>query len=206
MNMEFGIACPRGKSWGKRNGFTLIELLAVIAIIAILSGLSMVGIGSVMNRARERSALQHVKILERGVENFFNDYNRMPVDVAAISNLDTGDESDDAKAFFDELSGYERATTNISRRNYLDIADARNQSAPQDGLLRDTTDRKRVTGLFDPWGQGYLMEFDNDYDGEIESSAHGENVTGVKVLIYSKGKGGADSSTESDEADDIKSW
>jgi prepilin-type N-terminal cleavage/methylation domain-containing protein len=95
-------------SVGKKslNGFTLIELLVVISLISLMASVMLVGFNNARIRARDLRRKADFAELNKALEIFFQQYNRMPANnecggtpyflcpgignVGAISNDGTG--------------------------------------------------------------------------------------------------------------------
>lgn len=60
------------------KGFTLIELLVVIAIIAVLSGLVVVNLAGVRERARDTQRKTELNEVKKALRLYYNDNNRYP--------------------------------------------------------------------------------------------------------------------------------
>ncbi len=67
----------------RRQGFTLIELLVVIAIIAALASVSYGPILNQLNKGDQNMALQNMKQIGVGLNDFSNDYGAYPDDETA---------------------------------------------------------------------------------------------------------------------------
>lgn len=52
-----------------KKGFTLVELLAVIVILALIMGIAVVGIGSVLNTAKESTMWENAQAIVTGLKN-----------------------------------------------------------------------------------------------------------------------------------------
>ena len=52
----------------RQKGFTLVELLVVIAIIGLLSGLAIVSLGGIREKARDTKRLNDMSIFRKGVD------------------------------------------------------------------------------------------------------------------------------------------
>jgi len=138
--------------------------------------------------------------IEEAFDEFFVKYNRMPADLSAISDIETDENDSDGKNLMLELTGGEGDDLiNVNRVNFLKMDDAANQNDPKNGFTRENG---VVTGIYDPWGQAYKIQFDDDYDDKImPEDFSDEVVSGVKFLISSRGKDGAFGTM-----DDVLSW
>jgi prepilin-type N-terminal cleavage/methylation domain-containing protein len=130
--------------------FTLIELLVVIAIIAILAGLGFAGLQGAIESGRKAQARNDVNQLAAAVKAYQLEYGRLPESGQVIAAL-TGDNAKEL-VFFE--------------------AKAAKGNPPKGGVL----DGK----LYDPWGQEYTIELDDDYDNRVSHNG-AEHLTTVVV-------------------------
>lgn len=169
-----------------QRGFTLIELLVVIAIIAVLAGAGFAVGSSAMNKARKLSAQNTATALDQAINAFYSEYGTFPAD---IDRVDTSDA--DGRDMLEALLGND---PDLNPRG-LALLTAK-EGKPQgtdggtDGLVyNDDT----VRGLYDPWGNGFIVEMDTAFEGSVEFTPQNiqgaEQVTlnGRRVAVYSAG-------------------
>ncbi len=83
----------RLKTRNNNHAFTLIELLVTMAIIAILAAISLVGLNSVRESARDARRKADLEQIRGGLEMFKSDCGRYPASLPAVGNPLTGDGS-----------------------------------------------------------------------------------------------------------------
>jgi prepilin-type N-terminal cleavage/methylation domain-containing protein len=118
--------------------FTLIELLVVIAIIVILAGLGFAGLQGALESSKKAQARNDVQQVAAAVKAYLLEYGRLPEESNVIEQL-TGENSKEI-VFFE--------------------AKAAKGSPPAGGISGGK--------LYDPWGEEYEIELDDDYDNKID--------------------------------------
>jgi len=186
------------------HGFTLIELLVVISIIAILASIGF-GVGNMaIQKAKKTKCLAVCTSLEGAVNNFFTDYGTLPS--AAVADTTVVTNTGDGIALVTVLMGMETGNTPLNTRavKYLDVKEGKNS---KDGLIY-STDGTSITGLYDPWGGGYNVIMDCDYDGNItpapSAGTGGATLHGRRVAAWSNGADGVSGGGTAN--DDVKTW
>jgi prepilin-type N-terminal cleavage/methylation domain-containing protein len=134
----------------KRSAFTLIELLVVIAIIVVLAGLGFAGLQGAIESGKKAQARNDVTQLAAAVKAYQLEYGRLPEEAEIIASL-TGENTK-------ELVFFEAKTAK--------------GNPPKGGILNDK--------LYDPWGQEYIIELDDDYDNRVSHNGV-EHLTTVVV-------------------------
>ncbi len=185
----------------RQRGFTLVELLVVIAIIAVLAAAGFAAGNFAVQRAKKVKCLATATALEGAVNNFFTEYGYMPVDDAA----DTTVETDVDANLITVLSGLETVATPKNTRaiKFLQVQQGK---ANTNGMMY-SADGKSVTGLYDPWGGGYHVMLDCDYDERITpapAGGGGASLNGKRVAVWSDGADGVKGGGTA--ADDVKTW
>lgn len=177
----------------KTKGFTLVELLVVIAIIAVLAALATPAILSGIERARVTRATSICNAFETAVISFENEYNYLPYggggnapdddnDTPLVSNTGEGAE------LMGILAGIEDEF-NFKEIRYFELDEP---TGNKDGLRID--EASGTAELFDPWGEGYLITMDYNFDGLVENPFDNDGDVSRKTVIYSLG-GDKDSGT-----------
>lgn len=68
----------------RKNGFTLIELLVVISIISVLSGLILVNVVGVRQRAADARRKSDLRQLKSALRLYYNDFQNYPVGAGTL--------------------------------------------------------------------------------------------------------------------------
>ena len=191
----------------RRNGFTLVELLVVIALIAVLAAAGFAAGNAAINKARKLTCLNQATGIETAVNGFFTDYGYMPKE----GNTDATVETDKEKTLLTVLLGKEGDSGNILNSRgvkYLIAKEGKKQgNKGTNGIIYDTAGSS-VTGLYDPWGGGYNVMLDLDFDEKLVpvTAAGGSSTTlnGRHVVVWSDGADGVNGGGKS--SDDVKTW
>ncbi len=125
----------------KHSAFTLIELLVVIAIIAILAGLGFAGIQGALESSKKAQARNDVHQIASAVKAYLLEYGRLPDSGSVMATL-TGD--------------------NPKNVVFLEAKNAKG-APPKGGLSQDGRT------MYDPWGEEYVIELDEDYDNRVRN-------------------------------------
>lgn len=182
------------------SGFTLIELLVVIAIIAVLAAAGFAAGNAAIQKAKRVTALSSATGLETAVSNFHTEYGGMPTD----SNSDTetvNTKEGKGVELVRVLLGMETTNSPLNTRGvkFLTVKEGKGNK----GGLIYSTNGSDVTGLFDPWGGGFNVAMDCNYDEQIK--VKGGVTLRRKVAVWSDGadvaSGGSDKT-----GDDVKTW
>lgn len=191
----------------RRNGFTLVELLVVIAIIAVLAAAGFAAGNAAINKARKVTCLNQATGIEQAVNGFFTDYGYMPKE----GTSDTTVETDKEVTLLTVLLGLEGSSgTVLNTRGvkYLVAKEGKKVGTKGTGGLIYNSNGTTVTGLYDPWGGGYNVMLDLDFDEKLQPkvAAGGATVTlnGKHVAVWSDGADGVKGGGKA--ADDVKTW
>lgn len=194
-----------------RHGFTLIELLTVIAIIAVLMGLLFPVMGKVKESARRTQAKNDALAIVNAVKAYYTEYGKYPlIDSAKSSGKYT---SSTNNQLMNILRANPQGSTQETQMNprkivFLEAGSAKGSGNVQKGGIG-------TDGIFyDPWGNGYEIWLDQDYDNQIEqpytaNSGAGMNPLSTGVIVFSYGKDGEGGSGSKDSGaaeDDVISW
>lgn len=185
------------------RGFTLVELLVVIAIIAVLAAAGFAGGNAAMQRARKVSAQSVATSIATGVEQFYTEYSALP-DVGSDSvTTNTGG----GVNLLNILAGKETSTPiqNARKIRFFSAKEAKGSGAnARDGATYNASNA--FTGLYDPWGQPYYVELDDDYDDTLTFTPQGSSAVtlrGRRVAAYSLG---VDAPADATPTKLAKSW
>lgn len=188
----------------RRSGFTLIELLVVIAIIAVLAAAGF-GMGNIaMKKARKLTAQNVVSSVDQAIAGFYNEYGHLP-DPSENATADTtfNTASQDGVKLLTILLGKETGT-NLKNPRGIAFLNVPAGKAKKNGLTYVSGSGSTIEGLFDPWGNGYEIILDLDYNEEINDPTTGTGggsiIRGKRAAIYSKGD------DKTFKTDDPKNW
>lgn len=185
----------------RRRGFTLIELLVVIAIIAVLAAAGFAGGMLAIKKAKTATCLAAATAIESGIGQFYNEYGRLP-DVGETCTTNSGK----GVELVTILLGKEASSNTMQNNKQLNfLAGMREAKNNMNGLAYGSGG-STPTGLYDPWGNGYEITLDQDYDEEITDPTNtGTTLRGRRVIVWSKG---ADKKQDPSgkKVDDVKTW
>jgi prepilin-type N-terminal cleavage/methylation domain-containing protein len=197
------------------RGFTLIELLVVIAIIAVLAGVGFSAGSSAIQKAKKTTCLAAATSIEGAVNNFYTEYGSMPSAGTADVEFDT--KSDDKflnqlLGFVDPAVGANRGDLNPRGVKFLSVKEGKAKgSFGINGLLYQGTGLSTgADGLYDPWGGGYKVMLDLDYDERLVgvkpkgTGSTSVTLNGRRVAVWSDGADGV--SVTGKATDDVKTW
>ena len=181
----------------RRRGFTLIELLVVIAIIAVLAAAGFAVGAKAINKAKRATAQATATALELAVNQFYGEYGRLP-DVGETVTTDSGK----GVELLVILLGKESSSDKMQNPKGLNfLKDLKEGKAKKNGIIYESGS-STPSGLFDPWGNGYEISLDVDYDEEMtDPLSSGTTLRGRKVLVWTKGEDKKQGGT-----DDVKTW
>ena len=179
----------------RRRGFTLIELLVVISIIAVLAAAGFAAGMAAINKAKKVACLAVANAVETGVNQFYNEYGRLPnVGETCTTTSGTG------VSLLTILLGKETTTTMENTKQLNFLSGLKEGKSDKNGLIYSSG--STIKGLYDPWGNGYEVKLDIDYDEEISDPiSSGTTLRGKRVVVWSKGADKTMGGT-----DDVKTW
>ncbi len=184
----------------RSGGFTLIELLVVIAIIAVLAGAGFAAGMAAMNKAKRVTCQAASTALESGINNFYQEYGRLP-DVGETCNTASGQ----GVELVTILLGKEASSNSMQNSKQLNFLAGMKEGKAKKGGLIYTGGSSTIEGLYDPWGNGYEITLDQDYDEEIiDPTSSGTTLRGRRVLVWTKGADQKVGGTGADQ--DVKTW
>jgi len=193
----------------RARGFTLVELLVVIAIIAVLAGLSTSAALSAIQKAKKTTCLATCVALESAVNNFFTEYGSMPTTSTSTADIAVKtDNGGTGKDLLTILLGLE-TVTNTRAVRFLTVKEGKankNGSNPKNGLI--FADATTVKGLYDPWGGGYNVIMDLDFNEQLsvkpKAAAAAVPLNGRRCAVWSDGADGVTATGKI--TDDVKTW
>jgi prepilin-type N-terminal cleavage/methylation domain-containing protein len=179
-------------------GFTLIELLVVVAIIALLAGGSVAAYGKVMNMVKKNTSQKVCVELASAVSSYFADYERLPISATGTSSDFTNNDTAEDGEFLGILAAKGEVKLNARHINYIEgMQQAKNTGGKYSNGINFEESESSPT-LTDPWGHGYRVVMDADYNGEIENPELGgsgavnpvQKIRGKKCIVYGAGLDG----------------
>jgi|688.fasta_scaffold62413_2 prepilin-type N-terminal cleavage/methylation domain-containing protein len=182
----------------RRRGFTLIELLVVIAIIAVLAAAGFAAGNAAINRARKVTAQAAATSIESAVNSFYSDYGSLP-DVGG-NKVNTA--SGEGVELLNILLGLEGNGTNVQNSKGVRFLSVKEGKGNKGGLIYNTGG-STVKGLYDPWGNGFEVVLDTEYEEklQVQLGSATQTLNGRRVAVYSVG---ADKKAGGN--DDVKTW
>jgi type II secretory pathway pseudopilin PulG len=198
------------------RAFTLIELLVVISIIIVLMGLLFPAFKGVQDQAKKVQAKNDLTQIVTAINAFYTEYGTYP-----CGTQNGGDGAD-----FFTANDTDRANLFTTLRAPFAAPPALNPKGIaflQPPIVKDTTAGHQRSGigtngvLYDPWGVGYRVKMDNNYNGTLTnpySLNAGFSTLNTGVIAWSFGTDGQSQSDpgpapdkkSGTNADDVISW
>lgn len=186
----------------RNSGFTLIELLVVIAIIAVLAAAGFAAGNAAIQKAKKVTALASATAIVTAVNNFHTEYGGMPTESDSDETVDTS--QGEGVELVEVLLGIESGSSPLNTRGvkFLSVKEGKGKK----GGLAYSGNGNSIDGLYDPWGGGFQVRMDCDYDEEIEvtPSAGGTTKLRSRVAVWSNGADGVSGGGKA--GDDVKTW
>jgi hypothetical protein len=184
-----------GMMYLARRARSLIRVLflGVVTFMIFLLNAPTVSI----SRARKLTALATATSIECAVNNFYSEYGSLP---EVGSRVRTG--SREGFKFLTILLDYEEPTGNLQNERgirFLNVKEVRGFK----GGLRFVPGTNMPDGLFDPWGNPYVVLLDQGDTGNLHFK-HGSKTVDLpkkRVAVFSPGK-----DRIAGNADDVKTW
>lgn len=182
----------------RAKGFTLIELLVVITIIAVLAGLSFAGVNLAIKKSKKLEGQVMASSIATAVENYYQEYNRLP-DVG--DKVDTGG-SEKLLQILAGLEGTGDGVENSRSVIFLQGKEAKSSKSKKGGIVYSSSGDS-IDGIYDPFGNSYVVILNTNYDDALEFSYGSKQVRlrGKQVAVYSPG-----GDKELGTSDDMKTW
>lgn len=190
----------------RQHGFTLVELLVVIAIIAVLAAAGFAAGNAAIQKAKKVTALSSATALESAVNNFFNEYNYMPQEGTSDSTVNTKNGGEGVKLLTVLLGLEPSSGANTLNTRAVKFLSAKEGKSGKNGLIYNTNGTS-VSGLYDPWGGGFYVMLDLDFDEKLNTNVSGVTtvLNGRRVAVWSLGADGV-SGTGGKAGDDVKTF
>lgn len=149
-------------------------------------------------KAKLVSSRSSALALQTAVDSFYAEYGSLP----DVGDRVTSDEPDGIR-LLEILLGDEGATAESQCVRSLRFLNVRETNKRAGGGLLYRSDGRSVEGLFDAWGNPYVVELDADYDDRLRFKLGGKRVSldARRVAVYSAG---SDKKLGTD--DDVKTW
>jgi len=172
--------------------FTLIELLVVIAIIIILIGLLFPAFKGAQTQAKRTQAKNDLTQLIAAVNAYYTEYGKYPLPATSQGQNE------------DYTYGYDGGTSPANSDLIMILQNDAGKSAdnPKGIVFFNGPIAKSVGGygiqsasapnpsaFFDPWGRGYSICIDSDYNNKVRERGTGNLLT-LGVITWSLGENG----------------
>jgi prepilin-type N-terminal cleavage/methylation domain-containing protein len=186
------------------KGFTLVELLIVISIIMVLAALGFAGVQAAMKKSKTVQSQNLVTNLALAVNNYYDEYGSLPIAEPSEEELSTHQVN--GTDLITVLLGKERESSTILNTRNIKFLEAKQATGRKPGIVY--SNNNEISKMNDGFGEPIFIEFDSDYDEEInisdnrmQFSNQPDIVRGVRCVVYSYGADRLPGTK-----DDVKSW
>lgn len=162
----------------------------VLIIIPLLFAAVFAAGNSAITKSQKITTLATATAIESAVNYFMTEYGSMPNEGLSDTTLTTSSDTH----LLEVLLGLEDKLNTRS----IKFLSVREGSGKKNGLIY-SSDGRSVVGLFDPWGNGYNVRLDLDYDEKLDVS--GAVLDNRRVAVWSDGP-----DRKAGTKDDIKTW
>ncbi len=168
--------------------------------ISIGLGLVLLAVGFLaqpgMKPTKKLKALNQAFRVETAVNTFFTDYEYLPGNKERIKTA-----GPDGILFLRVLLGLERVDNPLNTRGVKYLIEWEGETG-RNGLIYTKTGDD-ITGMFDPWGNPYVVLLNTDNDGKLAFRWGDRQVElkGRRVAVFSPGPDGKEGT-----ADDVRTW
>ena len=188
----------------KRKGMPLVWKRSAICgvILGYLTTLSgLFGGNMAIEKARKVTSLATASALESAVTDFHTEYGTWPLE----NHGEISTSSPQGVRMLELLLGSENQETSGRRPRFLHVKEGRNH---KNGLVYNA-DRSKLLGLFDPWGNGYILLVSDSGNINHQIKRTGSDakpsseitIPGRKTAVYSMGPDRIPGTS-----DDVKTW
>ena len=155
----------------------------MIAIIAVLAAAGFAGGTAAMNRARKLTAQAAATSVVTAIDQFYTEYQSLPDLGSASLTTNTAE----GVKLLNILAGLEDGTDIENDRKVRFFTPKEAKNGKRDGAVYASG---KITGLYDPWGEAYYIEFDDDYDEKLTFTPNKNpavELNGRRAAVYSLG-------------------
>ena len=142
--------------------------------------------------------------VETAVNNFYNEYGSMPSTGDTDKVVDTAQDAE----LLNVLLGMEPTGGEPLNPRKIKFLSAKEGKSKKNGLIYSDNGNS-VEGMFDPWGGGYKVLLDLDYDEQLDVPGDvregGRKLNGRRVAVWSLGADGT-KGTGGQKSDDVITW
>lgn len=173
----------------RAGGFTLIELLVVITIVAVLAAMSFAGINAAIKKARSADAETSATAIKQAVERFEQEYNRLPEVQSSEVSTDQGPGVELLRVLLAEEQG---SGSDLQNKRKIRFLSGKETDTPRGGIYYGSGANSSVQGMYDPFGNPYIVVLNDTYEDRLEFSVPGQSggqyqLRDATVAVYTAG-------------------
>jgi hypothetical protein len=173
------------------------------ALWILVVGLAALGFAAgslAINQAKTVASMSAATSLETAVNQFYSEYGSLP-DVGGDTVMTDKGEGIRLLEILLGLEGGSGKVQNTHSIGFLAVKETRDRT--KGGLLYGSGGPPSVEGLFDAWGNPFVVELDTTYEERLRFNMGGRRISlnGRRVAVHSAG---ADKKLGTD--DDVKTW